>query len=273
MLQLYLLFPANNMFTLKAIRKKKWYLYIKYSKLFAVYERLFKPGVQQAYKREVQFYHSFLPHCRLIFDIGAYDGHKTEAFLTLADKVVCCEPDAFNHSTLKIRFRRRHKRVSIENKALSDTVGEASYYIHHAGSAFNTLNTKWKTILEADNISRWNEKITFSGAVTVPLTTLDQLISQYGQPDFIKIDVEGYEQFVLKGLSVPVAHISFETLLPDCKQELLNCVNHLRGLNDHTRFNVAYEEQLLMQTFVSYEELLTWMDQSPPGCYEIVSRS
>lgn len=30
------------------------------------------------------------------------------------------------------------------------------------------------------------------------MTTLDTLIDEYGQPDFIKIDVEGYELEVLK---------------------------------------------------------------------------
>jgi FkbM family methyltransferase len=258
---------------LKNIRKKKWYQYIKYSKLFALYERIRKPQVREAHEREVQFYQSFLPHCHLVFDIGAYDGHKTEAFLAFADKVVCCEPDAFNYSTLNIRFRRRRNTVFIENKAVSNAIGEASYYIHHAGSAFNTLNTKWKHILEADKANRWDEQITFSGTATVSLTTLDQLIAQYGKPDFIKIDVEGYEQFVLQGLSTPIPHISFETLLPDCKQELLTCINHLMHLNRNTRFNVAYEEQLQMKTFVSYEEILHWMEQARPACYEIVARS
>jgi hypothetical protein len=36
------------------------------------------------------------------------------------------------------------------------------------------------------------------------------LISSYGRPDFIKIDVEAYEAEVLAGLSEPVGALSFE---------------------------------------------------------------
>jgi FkbM family methyltransferase len=255
------------------LKKLGCYEYLRYSFIFDVYTRLFKRQVIQAHRKEVDFYSSFLPtHSPLIFDIGAYDGHKTAAFLELANKVVSCEPDKHNFRTLQIRFRNLRSRVIIENKALSDHLGTETFYIHHAGSAFNTLNPKWKQILEADTVNRWNESVKFSDQLNVSLTTLDQLIGQYGKPAFIKIDVEGYELQVLKGLTEKVPFLSFECLLPDCKQELLDCLHHISQLDASVTFNAAYEETLLLKNFLTYHDMVRWIaEEAPPACFEIIA--
>ena len=256
------------------LKKTGGYEYIRYSVFFTIYTRLFKRKVIQEHQREVSFYQSFLPkHSFLIFDIGAYDGHKTAAFLEMADKVISCEPDEHNYRTLRIRFRNLRSRVIIENKGLSDHTGTEKFYIHHAGSAFNTLNPDWKQILETDQANRWNEKIQFSKEVSISLTTLDQLIGQYGIPAFIKIDVEGYELSVLKGLSQKVSYLSFECLLPDYKTQLLGCLQHLYQLDNSVVFNSAYEERLEFPHFRSYQDMVQWiLNEAPPRCFEIVAR-
>lgn len=256
----------------KLLAKKGWYEYMRYSAFFSIYAFLIKRQVIKDHRREVSFYQSFLPSCSLIFDIGAYDGHKTAAFLELADRVIACEPDNNNFRTLQIRFRNRRSRVMLVNKAVSDQPGTATYYIHHAASAFNTLNPKWKQILEQDGESRWNEKIDFTGQVMVSTITLDQLITQYGKPDFIKIDVEGYEEWVLKGLSQKIPYLSFECLLPDCRAELFACLGLLQHLDEQVQFNVAHEEKLLFKNFTGYDELIKWIDEhSSAGSFEIVA--
>ena len=256
------------------LKKLGCYEYFRYSIIFNVYTMLFKRQVIQAHRKEVDFYRSFLPpNAPLIFDIGAYDGHKTAAFLEMADKVVSCEPDKHNFRTLRIRFRKLRSRVIIENKALSDHLGTGTYYIHHAGSAVNTLNPKWKQILEADNVNRWNESIRFSDQSSVSLTTLDQLISQFGKPSFIKIDVEGYELQVLKGLSEKVPFLSFECLLPDCRSELLDCLHRLYQLDSSVAFNAAYDETLLLKNFLTYHDMVRWInEEAAPCCFEIIAR-
>tara|TARA_Y100000310_G_C20373512_1_gene664653 strand:- start:16 stop:393 length:378 start_codon:yes stop_codon:yes gene_type:complete len=51
--------------------------------------------------------------------------------------------------------------------------------------------------------SKWEEKLIRS-------KTIDTLILEYGDPYFIKIDVEGHESKVLSGLGSPVPAISLE---------------------------------------------------------------
>ena len=253
------------------LMKRGLYNDFKYSPVFRIYQHLFKPHVIRSHEAEVNFYRSFLSPCDLIFDIGAYDGHKTAAFLTLAERVVCCEPDGFNMQILKSRFRKKSHRVFLEHIAVSDKAGEESFFVHHQGSAFNTLNLRWKETLEADEGRKWDEAIQFSGEVkTVNARTLDELIAQYGKPGFIKIDVEGSEVKVLRGLTQTVPCLSFECLLPDFRNELLECVSLLQSLNQHARYNIAAHEKLLLPEFVSHEAMQQWIAEAEINHFEVV---
>lgn len=249
-----------------------YYQQLKFSGLFRLYEKLFKPAVRRAAKREVDFYRSFLDPVGLIFDIGANDGHKTEAFLQLAQKVVCCEPDATNLGILRTRFRNRKEAVYIEAAACGPVAGSQKFYVHHDGSAFNTLNPRFKEITQADDGSRWNETIRFSGEQEVTVTTLDALIQKHGLPGFIKIDVEGYELEVLRGLSQPVPCLSIECLFPEFRGELEQSINLLRQLDAACIFNIAMHEQLVLPAFVDAATFIKVLDSWKEPHFEVVVR-
>ena len=70
-------------------------------------------------------------------------------------------------------------------------------------------------------------------AITVPIITLDFLISHYGRPDFLKIDVEGFEVSVLEGLSTKVPLLSFEfhARTIDRTEKCLSLLNKLGKLS------------------------------------------
>lgn len=252
------------------LHKKGLYYPVKYSRLFHLYQLLFKPKEIKQQRQEVVFYKSFLPACKLIFDIGAYDGHKTEAFLAVAEKVVCCEPDSENFKILNTRFSTRKKKVFLENIALADKEGIAEMHIHHAGSAFNTLSSKWKKLLEDDNRQKWDEPIKFIQTQTTKTTTLDRLIDKYGVPDFIKIDAEGFEHEILKGLSQRIHYLTFETLLPDYENELWSCIAHISGLDHSATYNICRCEKLLLPGFVSKDELASFLNNNKVLIFEVV---
>jgi FkbM family methyltransferase len=246
---------------------------LKYLPFFQLCQSILKPAVARNRRRELNFYESFLKDCALIFDIGANNGDKTHVFLNISKIVVCCEPDPANFVTLKTRFRYKKRRVIIENVALSDKTETTVMYLHHPGSAFNTLSDKWKKILEEDDQQRWNESIQFTRKQTVATTTLDNLIGKYGLPDFIKIDAEGFEETILNGLSHPIPFISFETLLPDYSFEFTNCLDKIETLSYKTTFNIALHEKLLLPGFTDRIHLEEWLLKNPQSQgFEVIAK-
>ena len=246
------------------------YEYLKYSYPFHIYEKLFKPDVATEADREIHFYKSFLQPCDLIFDIGANDGHKTEALLHLAERVVCCEPDEKNFRTLQIRFRSRKGRVYLEKLAIGSKKEKACMHIHNEGSAFNTLNEKFKNVLQSDALEKWNEKIRFHGTRVVEVDTLEAMIKKYGRPFFIKIDVEGYELEVIKGLNQPIPYVSLECLFPDFRKELDELLNCLARLDPAPKYNIALQEKLQFEKFISAEELGPFLTAYSQNHFELI---
>jgi hypothetical protein len=76
--------------------------------------------------------------------------------------------------------------------------------------------------------------------IEVKETTLDALVAAHGAPAFVKIDVEGFEERVLAGLSRPVPALSFEFTTIQ-REVAFACIDRLSALG-YRRFNLALGE-------------------------------
>ncbi len=61
------------------------------------------------------------------------------------------------------------------------------------------------------------------------VTTLDELIPRFGVPAFVKIDFEGNELQVTRGLSQAIEVLSFE-FTPEFLDSILRYIDYLLGL-------------------------------------------
>ena len=153
----------------------------------------------------LDFYKRFISPGDLCFDIGANVGNRTKIFLRCGASVIAIEPQADCARILKGGFKGNHN-LTIIQKALGSTEGIGKIFIAD-GNTISSMSKDW--IIAVRKSGRFNSN-SWSTGKPVELTTLDDLIDKYGTPQFIKIDVEGYESEVIAGLSSSVKHISFE---------------------------------------------------------------
>jgi hypothetical protein len=117
--------------------------------------------------------------------------------------------------------------------------GIAQLHVFEAADCYNTFSPKWAERLAT--ASDRPRKIATS-VLEVPVTTIDQLIQEHGHPDYIKIDVEGYELEVVAGLSRNIQLVSIECNLPEFAEETLEAISILSMRGRDARFNFCTTE-------------------------------
>lgn len=142
----------------------------------------------------------------LVFDLGAHVGNHTRCFAGLGAQVMAVEPQPQLARWLRWLFRRE-RRVVVVEAALGARPGTASLYPSPRTPTVATLSSDW---IAAVGSARSFAAVRWGAPLEVPVTTLDALIERYGPPRFCKIDVEGFEAEILRGLSQPIPLLSFE---------------------------------------------------------------
>ena len=173
----------------------------------------------------------------LVFDIGAHVGNQTRCLARLGARVVAIEPQPQLARWLRWLFRAEPRVVVVET-ALGARTGKASLYPSPRTPTVASLSSDW---IAAVGSTRSFAGVRWGAPLEVPVTTLDALIEQHGLPRFCKIDVEGFEAEILRGLSHPVPLLSFE-YVPAAIAIACEAIGLLAALGPY-RFNAIIGER------------------------------
>lgn len=128
---------------------------------------------------------------KIIYDIGSNNGDDIPYYLNKADVVIAVEANPVLCSQIQKRFQSEINlnRVVIENSVLVSKANFAEsvdFYIHSQEHVLSQF-------LPPDNLELFKK-------VRLPAIVVSDLIKKYGDPYYIKIDVEHYDEMILKDL-------------------------------------------------------------------------
>lgn len=203
-------------------------------------------------KSRAEFYEKLIGRDVLVFDVGANIGNRSAAFLHHSRRVVAIEPQPNCGSVLEAKFGTDPKFILVK-KAVGSSMG---YLELRWSTEHDVLASVSESFIEyAENSGRFNGGRAWNNSSMVDVVTLDSLIENYGMPDFIKLDTEGYESEILNGLSKAPAYLSFE-FTPDFHENSLACLARCKQLG-MTQYNISYGEsmRLARTEWLSFTEI------------------
>ncbi|MBM3529028.1 MAG: FkbM family methyltransferase [Alphaproteobacteria bacterium] len=202
-------------------------------------------------------YREFVKPGDLVFDVGAHVGDRVASFKRLGARVVAVEPQPALVFTLKTLYGR-DRNVTIEGKAVGRSAGTLAMKINVDNP---TISTASDAFIDASRGAAGWEGQVWGKSIEVPVTTLDALITAHGIPAFVKIDVEGFEEEALAGLTRPVAALSFEFTTIQ-RGVAKACIARCAALG-FARYNAAIGESQELGQWRSAEDIARWLDALP----------
>lgn len=151
----------------------------------------FSPGIETA---EHKFWSDLNLSGLTVYDVGAFQGLLSLFFASRAKSVVCFEPNDRN-------YQRLAANLSLNNvsnvQVLKLGVGSRQETLKMVGNPLMPGGSSVDSKLVGDMVRSGQETV----AQEISVTTLDAEIpkAQLPPPDFIKIDIEGWELEALRG--------------------------------------------------------------------------
>ena len=229
--------------------------------------------ITRAVMRSVRLYHGpqapkaamdalyarFVGKDDLVFDVGAHVGDRVASFRRLGAGVVALEPQPGPMRAIRL-ICGRDPNVTLLPLAAGDRAGRITLHVNSANPTVSTASAEF--VRAAEGAGGWEGQV-WDRAIEVEMTTLDALAARYGAPDFVKIDVEGFEDCVLAGLSQAPRALSFEFTTIE-RAVAHRALARLAALGV-ARFNVALGEtqRLVFDEPVSAAAMGAWIDGLP----------
>ncbi|GGM23356.1 hypothetical protein GCM10011608_05070 [Micromonospora sonchi] len=197
------------------------------------------------------FYARFVRPGDLVFDIGSHVGDHIGCFRRLGARVVAVEPQPLCLQALRAIYAD-DEQVTLVEAACGAQPGRVSFLVNSANPTVSTASTDF--VAAAAGAGGWEGQV-WDGRIEVPVTTVDALIAEHGTPAFVKIDVEGFEDAVLAGLSRSLPALSFEFTTIG-RTVALRCLDRLTALG-FGGFDVALgdDKSLTLGRWASAEEM------------------
>lgn len=129
---------------------------------------------------------------KIIYDLGSNNGDDIPYYLKKCDLIVAVEANPYLCSQIRMRFGSEisEGRLVVENKVIShmERNSEVSFYLHLKKNVQSQLPKP--SLSEAANFEE----------IRLPSVTVPQLIKKWGDPYYIKIDLEHYDAPVLRSI-------------------------------------------------------------------------
>jgi FkbM family methyltransferase len=196
----------------------------------------------------------------MIFDVGANRGLFTDACImnNPTDKIIVIEanPNLFDYLVEKYK---NNDHIEVINSLISNENDVLIPFYLSNVDVISTASIDWITNSRFVNRQTWCEPLemcTWYEPIQVKSRSLDSIIDQYGIPELIKVDVEGYEFEVLSGLTKKAKDICFEWAEEQYESIKKTC-DHLKTLG-YTEFGFIEDDEYLKKP-----EVYTCWENSP----------
>ena len=165
----------------------------------------------------------------LYFDIGANIGAWALHNLPSASTIVSVEASPSTYKELCERVKGAPSIKPLHFAISPSSESHVTFYHCNRASTLSTLDKEWLTSPE----SRFYDHRDSVQEIRVPTRSLDSLITEYGVPDLLKVDVEGAENVVLQSLTQKIPLLCFEWAA-EWREKNISCVLYLLSLGFHS---------------------------------------